>query len=84
MDADAIIDTIMGEGADDDDDDDEDADDEDGLTEDDIRAMSLAEVKGLAKEMGVRVKPGTSKDDIIDMILDAANEDEDDDAEAPF
>lgn len=84
LDADAIIDTIMGEGADDDDDDDEDADDEDGLTEDDIRAMSLAEVKGLAKEMGVRVKPGTSKDDIIDMILDAANEDEDDDAEAPF
>jgi hypothetical protein len=81
LDADAIIDTIMGEdGADDEDDD----DDEEGLTEDDIRAMSLAEVKGLAKEMGVRVKPGTSKDDIIDLILDAASVDEDDDEEVPF
>lgn len=79
LDADAIIDTILGE-----DDTDVDDDEEEGLTEDEIRAMSLAEVKGLAKEMGVRVKPGTSKDDIIDLILDAASVDEDDEEEVPF
>lgn len=82
MDVDALVDLILGEGDDDDEAVDEDDDEEEGLTEDDVRAMSLAQVKGLAKDMGVRVKPGTSKDDIIDLILDAAQED--DDEEVPF
>ena len=88
LDVDALVDLLLGEGQEDVDVDEEDdsVDDEDALTEDDIRAMSLAEVKGLAKEMGVRAKPGTSKDDIIDLILDAASEDqaEDADEEVPF
>lgn len=86
LDVDAIIDLILGEeDLDDDEDEDEDEDEEGELTEEEVRAMSLAEVKSLAKEMGVRVKPGTSKDDIIDMILDTAVEEEADDADAaPF
>ena len=69
------------------DDDSDAADDDDEITEDQLRDMSLAEVKGIAKEMGVRVKAGASKDDIIELILDAAGEDaddDDDDDEAPF
>lgn len=94
LDSDGIIDMIddylFGEGGDedaDDDSDDDDSDEDAELTEDDLRAMSLAEVKTLAKELGIRLKAGTSKDDIIDLILDAAAEsddDDDDDEEAPF
>lgn len=98
MDSDAIVDMIVdymfsdGEDVDDDDADDDDAADDsddtaDELTEDELRAMSLAEVKTIAKEMGVRFKAGTSKDDIIDLIIDAAADgDDDDDAgeEVPF
>lgn len=84
-DKDALADLILSvyESGDDDSD---AADDDDEITEDQLRDMSLAEVKGIAKEMGVRVKAGASKDDIIELILDAAGEDadDDDDDEAPF
>lgn len=99
LDVDALIDLIVGDVDDEDDADyededdsdevesDDDADDSDEddseLSEDDLRAMSLTEVKNIAREMGVRFKPGTSKDDIVDLILDAAAED-DDDEEVPF
>lgn len=97
LDVDGLIDLIVGESdedededeeddsedlSDDDSDEDEDSDDSD-LTEDDLRSMSLTEVKKVARELGVRFKPGTSKDDIVDLILDAAAED-DDDEEVPF
>lgn len=97
LDSDAIVEllTTGDTGSDDSDDDsseadsaDDDDDDDAELSEDELRAMSLAEIKTLAKEMAVRFKAGTSKDDIIDLILDAAAEDEGtDDAdseEVPF
>lgn len=92
LDVDGLIDLITGdydededEAEDDSDDDtDDDSDDDDNpLTEEDLRSMSLTEVKKVARELGVRFKPGTSKDDIVDLILDAAAED-DDDEEVPF
>lgn len=80
-DKDGIIDMILAltdeDGAD-------ESDEEDSeLSEDDLRAMSLVEVKKIARELGVRFKPGTSKDDIVDLVLDAAAED-DDGEEVPF
>jgi hypothetical protein len=93
LDSDAIMELLTtGDASSDEDSDDDDSDGSDDsdeeLSEDDLRAMSLAEVKALAKEMGVRLKAGTSKDDIIDLILDAAAEggddEDDDDEEAPF
>jgi hypothetical protein len=100
LDVDGLIDLIVGDWSDEDSDesdddddeiieDDEDIEDEDEdageLTEEELRAMSLAEIKKLAREMGVRFKPGTSKDDIVELILDAAGEDDgSDDEEVPF
>jgi hypothetical protein len=69
QDADAIIDLLLGEEEDDEEEDDE-GDEE--LTEDDLLAMSLAELKELAKEEGVRVKAGMKKADIVDAILEAS------------
>lgn len=89
-DKDALADLIMSVYESDDDDSDaadDDGDDDAEITEDQLRDMSLAEVKGIAKEVGIRVKAGASKDDIIELILDAAGEDsddDDDDDEAPF
>lgn len=92
-DSDALIAMIVGDGEDEDDEDESDDDDVAGdsddaeLSEDDLRKMSLAEVKKIAREVGVRFKVGTAKDDIIDMILDAAAEDDgtdSDDDEVPF
>ncbi len=57
-------------------------DDDAAITEAELRAMSLTEVKKIARELGVRFKPGTSKDDVVDLILDSPvenDEDEDDD-----
>lgn len=73
LDVDAVVDLLVGE---EDDDEDDAEEDEEELTEDDLREMSLAELKKLAKENKVRIKPGTSKGDIIDLILDAADTDE--------
>ena len=87
MDKDAIADAVLAlyDEADESDEDeaDEDADDEEELDEDALNAMSLAELKTLAKELGIRVKAGTAKDDVIELILDAAGE-EDDENEPPF
>jgi len=83
LDVDGLIDLITGEGDEDDDEGEDESDDDADITEDDLRNMSLSEVKKVAREMGVRFKPGTSKDDIVDLILDAAAED-DDDEEVPF
>lgn len=88
-DTDALADLIMSVYESDGDDDAADDDEDTEITEDQLRDMSLAEVKQIAKELGIRVKAGTSKDDIIELILDAAGEDadddeDDDDDEAPF
>ena len=87
MDKDAIADAILElyEAPEDDDEDadEDDEDDDDVITEDGLREMSLAELKALAKELGVRIKAGTPKDDIIELVLDAAGEDEDED-DVPF
>lgn len=77
MDKDAIIEMIVAEGLEEEEEEDEDEE----LTEEELRAMSLGEVKTIAKEMGVRFKVGTSKEDIIDLIIDAS-EGADDEEEA--
>ncbi len=70
----------------DDADDADDADEGEEITEEQLHEMSLAEVKSIAKDMGIRMKAGIAKDDIIELILDAAGEDDDgDDGEdVPF
>lgn len=65
LDTEQIIDLILGEEGDGED----DEDDEEGLSEDDLLAMSLAEVKTVAKENGVKVKPGMKKQEIIDALF---------------
>lgn len=59
----------------DDDDADDDDDDDDGpiYDEDDLRAMSLGQVKQIARTNGIDVK-GKEKDAIIDELLDQADE----------
>lgn len=64
LDTDDIIDLILGEG-----DEEEEEDEEEGLTEEDLEAMSLAEVKAVAKDNGVAVKAGMKKADIIEAIF---------------
>lgn len=49
---------------------DEDDDDDDEITEEDLEAMSLAELKTLCKENGVVVPRGADKDTLIDLLLD--------------
>ena len=82
LDKDGIADLILGEGDDedeDDEDDDEDADDEDGAySEEDLAEMSLAELKEIAKEWGLRIKAGAKSPTYVKAILDAQEEDEDD------
>lgn len=80
MDKDAIIEMIV-EWAESDEEEEED-DEEEELTEEELRAMSLGEVKTIAKEMGVRFKVGTSKDDIIDLIIDASESADDEEEES--
>jgi len=61
---------------------DEDRDGDDVITEAELREMSRSEVKKIARELGVRFKSGTSKDDVVDLILDSpveTDEGEDDD-----
>jgi len=82
-DKDALIDLLLGE--DEEEDEEEDEDDEDGdeeeseeLDEEEIRAMSLAEVKKLAVELGVKVPPTIAKNrkKIADKILAEVAEEE--------
>ncbi len=66
------------EGDSDDSDEDEESEDEeaDALDEDALNAMTLAEVKQIAKDYGVKVTKGASQKDIVAAILDQAGEDE--------
>jgi hypothetical protein len=78
LDKDAIIDLMFGEVEEADEEEDEEVDEED------LRAMSLAEVKAVAREQGIKIKAGTPKDEIIELILDAAADAEEDEDEIPF
>ncbi|GAA2555183.1 hypothetical protein GCM10010423_65480 [Streptomyces levis] len=78
-DKDALIDLLMGDEDEEDEEEDEDGDEEETeLSEEDIRAMSLAEVKELAKELGVKVPPSIAKNrkKIADKILEEMAEEE--------
>ena len=70
------------ESEDDDDDSDSDEDDESyeevEIDEDELYKMSLAEVKAIAKDMDLKVKAGSTKEDIIQLILDVSDEEEED------
>lgn len=68
-----VVDLIL---AADSDDDDPEEDDDDELTEDELEAMSLAELKGICKEYGVKVPRGADKDTLIDLLLEEAEGDE--------
>jgi len=46
------------------------------LTGDDLRAMSIAELKDLAEEIGVRFKSGVSKVALVDLILQSGEADD--------
>ena len=89
MDQDALVDLILGELADDEDEDDEEADEdedddddaEEEIDEDALNAMTLVELRSLAKEVGVKVKvPVTAKTDLkkkkvyVAAILESADE----------
>lgn len=87
LDQDAIIEALLGEDEEDEDEgeeDDEDEDDEseeegdeedeDGeeLTEDDLNAMNLADLKEVASDIGVKVPAKIGKTALIALILDSA------------
>lgn len=57
-----------------DDEEDEEEDDEEGLTEDDLKAMSLSDLKAVAKENGIKVKADWKKPQIVKAIIKAASE----------
>lgn len=77
LDKDGIIDLILGEDDEDesDEDEDEDEDDEDdeseGYTEDELEELSLADLKNIAKEWGLKVKAGSKAPAYIEAILAA-------------
>lgn len=62
----------------DEDDDDEDEDDEDGYTLDDLKAMKLKQLQDLAEQNEIDVD-GMSKSEIIEALLESAEDEEDDD-----
>lgn len=68
------------EESEDDEDDSESEDDEDYeevvIDEDELRKMSMKEIKEIAADYELKVKAGASKDDIIEMILDVASVEE--------
>lgn len=85
MDQDALIDLILGEDEEEEDEEEEEADDDEEeieeLDEDALNAMSLVELRELAKEVGVKVKvPVTAKTDLkkkkvfVEAILNSADE----------
>lgn len=54
----------------------EEDDDEDGdeYTEEDLEAMSLAEIRALCKEYGIKIKPGTKKAGMIEAFFEDEDE----------
>lgn len=68
LDVDALIDLILGE------DDEEEDEDEDAITEDDLKSMSLADLKSMARGMKMKVAPGTRKETLIELIIAANTE----------
>lgn len=78
LDKDGLIALINGdEDEDEDEEDGEDEDDEDSITEEELKAKSIAEIKALAKEYSIKLKPGMKKEEIIDAILEEFGVDED-------
>ena len=78
----AILSELIEAG---DDEEEEDGGEEEGLSEEELRAMSLKEVKEVAAEMGVDIPKNIAnkKDAIVDLILEAsADEEESEDEEA--
>lgn len=59
----------------------DEVEDEDVLDEDALNAMSLAEVKKVAKEYGVKVAKGANQDDIVAAILESQADEEGDEDE---
>lgn len=77
LDHDALVDLLLGEDEDEEEAEEDEAEpegDEEDLTEDDLKAMSLADLKALAKEYDIRLRAGMKKDDIVEAILDAGDE----------
>lgn len=73
LDIDEIIDSSLGDAEDEDD----DAEVEEAeLEEEDLRAMSLADLKELANDSGIKFKPDIKKDELVQLILDFADEEE--------
>ena len=70
LDKDGVVALLLGDEEEDEVADDEE--DEGGYTEDDLNNMSPAELRSLAKEYGVTIKPGAAKSAIITAILNAA------------
>lgn len=69
---------------DDDSDEDEEEDDEEDEDEDDeedLSELSLKDLKAKAKEMGIKVKKGMSKDDIIELIEESMDDEDDEEEE---
>lgn len=70
-DADAIIELMLGA--------DEDEGDEEGdeYTEAELLDMSLADLKGLCKEAGIKVPRGSDVESLVALLMEAGEEDED-------
>ena len=79
-----------GSASDEDEESDEDSEEDEEyeeveVTEEELRKMSMSEIKAIASDYELKVKAGASKDDLIEMILDVAAEDEEEDEDkAPF
>ncbi|AYQ99282.1 hypothetical protein PBI_CANTARE_62 [Brevibacterium phage Cantare] len=74
MDKDAVIELIVEKVSDSDVEDDDD-DEEAPYTEEELDSMSMAELKSICKEWGIKIKIGEKKQAHIDAILDAQEED---------
>lgn len=69
------------EDEEDDEDESEDEDEEEDEEDEDLSELSLKELKALAKERGVKVTKGMTKEDIIELLSEEDEEDEEEDEE---